>query len=56
MSKFARSVLPRLSAIALLLATTACGSFSTANLKDLRLAKDKDGDDETTVYAPDDTF
>lgn len=56
MSKFVRSVLPRLSAIALLLATTACGSFSTANLKDLRLSKDKDGDDETTVYAPDDTF
>ncbi|MFN8422600.1 MAG: trypsin-like peptidase domain-containing protein [Anaerolineae bacterium] len=56
MSYRLRSALPRLSAIALLFATAACGSFSTANLKDLRLAKDKNGDDETTTFATDDTF
>lgn len=55
-STIARAALPRISAIALLLATAACGSFSTARLDDLRLSKDKDGDEETTVFAPDDVF
>lgn len=56
MSTIARSALPRIGALALLLATAACGTFSTASLDDLRLSKDKDGDEETTVFAPDDVF
>ncbi|MEO8084077.1 MAG: trypsin-like peptidase domain-containing protein, partial [Ardenticatenales bacterium] len=56
MSYRLRSALPRLSVFALLLATAACGSFSTASIKDLRLASDQNGDDETTTFATDDTF
>jgi serine protease Do len=41
----------------LMLATLACNfSFSTAKIKDARLARDDAGEDETTVFLPDETF
>lgn len=40
----------------MVLATLACEfSFSTANIKDIRLATDQDGNNTTTTFAPNDT-
>jgi len=45
-------------AIALVMLTIlACGfSVSTANIKDAKMARDYDGNQFTTVFAPDETF
>ena len=45
-------------AIALVMLTIlACGfSVSTANIKDAKMARDYDGNQSTTVFAPDETF
>jgi hypothetical protein len=41
----------------LVLAALACGgSFSTANITNARMTSDSDGTQETTVFAPGDTF
>jgi hypothetical protein len=43
--------------LVLVLATLACDfSFSTANIKDAWLSAQEDGNQRTTVFAPDDTF
>src|ERR1051325_8109441 len=43
-------------AIALMMLTLVACSASTANISDAKMARDKDGKDATTTFAPTDSF
>jgi hypothetical protein len=44
-----------LGIVLMTLAVSAC-SFSTANISDAKMARDKEGKDPTTVFSPNETF
>ncbi len=51
-----KKVMPFIPLAALIIATLACSfNFSTANIENARLARDTDGQNQTTVFVPDET-
>jgi hypothetical protein len=52
-----RWTIPAIAALTLFLASVACSfNFSTANLENVRMARDEAGNDATTTFNPTDTF